>query len=357
MTRIAIPIVVLLFSGTGLVAIDESMGLAVSGVDVRTVLRVVAWLCSFVLVAQLLGMIVRARFRRRSGHLPPKLLTDVIQVTFWSLGFAALAVAEFGVTPGTAFATSGMVIAVIGFAVRSLVADLFYGITMAIERPFEIGNWIQLNDGIVGRVEEMSWRAVKLVTRENLRVVVPNTQLASEHIVNYDQPEPFWRKAMCVTLGYEVTPAQVQRMLEASVRQVPISAGIGRPPESRISGYNERGVEWELRFWLPDYPSSSEVYQQLQEAFLQYLRFSGVQIPRPREEIYIGALDQERDHDRRVVEDWIDHVPLFSVLAPADRLALQSRAGTHRIPGAWRSFGRASPDRRCMCCTKVRSTC
>jgi small-conductance mechanosensitive channel len=332
MRRLAVPILLLALGAVGLVlwTWEEPSAHAAQGA-VAALLRSLIWLAALWAMAVGAGIGVRAGFLRRSGHLPPKLLVDVVLALLWALGLAALAVVEFGVTPGTAFATSGVVIAVVGFAVRSLVADLFYGITMAIERPFEIGNWIQLSDGIVGRVEEMTWRAVKLVTKDNLRVVVPNTQLAAEHIVNYDQPERCWRKAMHVVLGYEVTPAQVQRILDATVRQVAESVAVGRPAEARINGYTERGVEWELRYWLPDYPSSSEINQRIQEAFLQHLRFGGIQIPRPREEVYVGALVEERDHDRKVSQDWIDQVALFAGISSDERSILQAGAAVHRL--------------------------
>ena len=331
MNRFLIPSLMLIACSAGLVALTNGLISDQGSSLTFPILRGGIWVASLWLLSDLLGMTVRAAFTRRSGHLPPKLLTDVTLFAFWALALGTVSVAEFGVTPGTAFATSGMLLAVIGFAVRSLLADLFYGITMAIERPFEIGNWIQLNDGIIGRVEQMTWRAVKLVTKENLRVVVPNTQLAAEHIVNFDQPERHWRKSIHIVLGYEVTPTQVQGILDATVQQVPESAAVARPVEAMINDYSERGVEWELRYWVPDYPTSSEVGQRIHEAFLQHLRFGGIQIPRPREEIYVGALDQERDHDRKMSHDWIDQVSLFSELTHDDRMTLQTRATAHRV--------------------------
>ena len=178
----------------------------------------------------------------------------------------------------------------------------------------------------------MTWRAVKIVTKDNLRVVVPNTQLAMEHIINYDQPQPMWRSNFRITLGYEVGPDQVKKMLAATVQQIAESANLPGAPEARIVGYSERGLDWELRFWLPDYASSSEVGQAVQEAFLQHLRFAGIRVPQPREEVFLGSVEDERLRLSESGKNWIDNIELFSGLTDADRSRLQETARTLRVP-------------------------
>lgn len=279
------------------------------------------------LVASRLGQLLLHRyFLRGNGRPPPQLLKNLLGAVIWLVLLSYLMVAEFGVTPSAALATSGLLLAIIGFAVRSLVADLFYGVTIAVERPFEIGDWIELADGTRGQVEEMTWRAVRLITPANLKVVVPHTKLAAEHIINFDQPEPCWRDSEQLTLPYEVTPSQVEQLLLATVREVPDSARINRIPEARITGYNDRGVEWELRYWLPSFDDASRVRQLWQTALLKNLRFAGLRVPRQAEEVYVSALDQERTSERLVADRWIDRVDLFRPLPVAERHRLQLEA-------------------------------
>jgi CRP-like cAMP-binding protein len=205
---------------------------------------------------------------------------------------------------------------------------------MAIERPFEIGEWVRLADGSTGRVEEMTWRAVKLISPENLKIVVPNAKLAMEEIVNFDQPERFWRKRHTLVLGYEVPPRQVSELLATAIREVPESAGIPRKPEARIIGYEEQGIEWELRFWVPDFDSGPEVTQKIHEALLRNMRFAGIRVPRPREEVFVAELMSERDSDRVSSESWIHHVELFQPLSAAEREQLQAVAHRQTVqPG------------------------
>jgi CRP-like cAMP-binding protein len=238
------------------------------------------------------------------------------------------------VPPTAALATSGMVIAVVGFAVRSLVADLFYGLTMAIDRPFEIGDWVQLNDGSIGKVSEMTWRAVKLVTRENLALSVPNSKLAVEEVRNFDQPERYWRKSQQLTLGFDVRPERVKELWSEAVAQVPESDRVPREAEAIITGLNEHGIEWELRYWLPDFDQAAAVSQRVHEALVRNLNFSGIQVPRRREEIYLGQLEDERASESSDRASWIDQVLLFAAVPEDQRMMIQAAATEYQLAPA-----------------------
>jgi small-conductance mechanosensitive channel len=283
------------------------------------------WLASIWLAMRVLTGVVRGRTERRTQRPAPALLLDLLAGTVWLVGLSGLAVVVFGVAPSAAFATSGMVIAVVGFAVRHMVADLFYGVTLALERPFEIGDWIQLQDEVIGRVSEMTWRAVKLVTPANIKVIVPNSTLAIEEIKNYDQPDSTFRSALQITLGYDVATDEAERLLLSAVEQVPESAALPHHPDARIVAYENHGVTWELRFWLPDFPTSARVTQLVNTALLRALYFAGISVPRRREEVFVGGLEQERAADAAVLENWIDRIALF---AP-----IPARGSRRSVPG------------------------
>jgi len=236
------------------------------------VLRVCAWAAGAALAVLLVNRLIRRRVKRRAGSEAPRLLLDLVGGAIALTAICAVAVIEFGVAPMAAVTTSGVVIAVLGFAVRHMIADLFYGVTLALERPFEIGNWIKVSDGTgdetIGRVDEFTWRAVKLVTRANLNVFVPNSIIATTRLTNFDQPEPMWRNTLRITLGYDVPVSQAERVLLSVVARVPESASLPATPEARVVEYEEYGVVWELRFWVPSYEACSRVTQRIHDALL-----------------------------------------------------------------------------------------
>jgi CRP-like cAMP-binding protein len=235
----------------------------------------------------------------------------------------ALAAAGFGYPLAGALTTSSVLLAILGFSLRSLIADLFYGITLALERPFEIGDWIAASDGTVGRVDEFSWRAVKLITRDNLKIVIPNNQIANAQVVNYHQPEPACRTKLRIALAHDVEPERAKRLLLSAVAAVPESTSLARSPEAVIVEAHGHAIVWELRFWAPDYPSLARVTQLVYEALLENLRVAGVQVAREQEELLLDALAPTRAREASAARDWPARVPLLAALAPEELAALR----------------------------------
>lgn len=100
-------------------------GAVLAGPAVERGLRVLLWPAATWVLARGAGMAVRLVFVRRSKHPPPPLLVDLLMAGLWLASVSIVAVREFGISPSAAFTTSGVLIAAVGFAVRSLRADLF----------------------------------------------------------------------------------------------------------------------------------------------------------------------------------------------------------------------------------------
>ena len=219
-------------------------------------------------------------FARRSDVPVPKVLIDMTGLLIWvAILFATLA-HVFHVNVSALVTTSGVTIAVIGFALRNMIADVFTGIALGIERPLKTGDWIELEDGSVGRVIEVNWRATRILTRDEVVKVVPNSFLATHLFANYHAPEEFFRDKFEIVLGYEVSPDQAERILLSAVCLVPESTRIPRKPEVRITDYTARGIQWELRYWVPNYPAMSRLRHDVQINVLKNLQFAGVRMPR-----------------------------------------------------------------------------
>ena len=330
MRNLVFPIAVAAVLLAGYLAVANDPILA--GPHVELGLRLLLWAALTLVLARVAALATQAIFSRRDKHPPPPLLINLLVASLWLASACIVAVQEFGISPSAAFTTSGVLIAVVGFAVRSLLADLFYGITMAVERPFEIGHWVKLTNGLIGRVDTMTWRAVKLATKDNLRVVVPNASLAGAIIINYDQPTRPWRQRLRVVLDHDVPAERVRGILDGAIRQVPACAALSQQPEAVIEALTGAGIEWELRFWLPDYESSTQVRQRIVESIHQHLRFAGIRPARSQEEVLVGSLGRQHAQEQASADRWIDLVELFRMLGDAQRQELQQRALTRRAP-------------------------
>ena len=167
---------------------------------------------------------------RWSRNAVPKLLTQMTLMLLIIIAVGIIMVQIYEVPTSGVLTTSGLFIAIIGFALRDMISDLFTGIALGIERPFSVGDWIQVPDGTVGRVVEMNWRSTRLITREEISVVIPNSELAISTFKNFSKPERAWRDEFEILLHQTVTIHQAERILLSAINQVPEIVAVGKQP-------------------------------------------------------------------------------------------------------------------------------
>lgn len=214
-----------------------------------------------------------------TGHTVPRVLVQLTTGVVLLVVTGIVLVQVFTLPISGVITTSTVFVAIVGFALRNMISDLFTGIALGIEQPFSLGDWIQIADGTVGRVVEMNWRSTRLLTREEISVVIPNSELALSTFKNYSKPGLAWRDEFDILMDQAVTAHQAERILISAVRQVPEIVAVHKPTEVRISKYTENGIVWQVRYWVPDYPSMSALRYEVQKSVLRNMHYAGLAIP------------------------------------------------------------------------------
>ena len=83
--------------------------------------------------------------------------------------------------------TSAVGAVVVGFALQDTLGNFFAGLAIQIEKPFRVGQWVQFGDR-EGQVQEITWRATKLRTKAGQFLIVPNSVISKEPVLNYSEP-------------------------------------------------------------------------------------------------------------------------------------------------------------------------
>jgi small-conductance mechanosensitive channel/CRP-like cAMP-binding protein len=239
--------------------------------------------------------IVDGLLRRLAGahHAPaaPRLVSDLARVIFF--GLAGVAVAGFVLDlPVTGLlATSGVLIAVLGFALRGVLSDVFSGIALNVEHPYRIGDWLQIGGGagsppVTGRVIEVNWRSTRLMTNDSTTVVMPNGLIAASRFVNYSMPEPCYRASLRVHLDPAIPVERARRILTTALLSVDHlladQTSNAHPSDVVVEGTDEAGVSYLLRFWVPDYGSEILCRNAVATAMLNTLHHAGLAVAAPR---------------------------------------------------------------------------
>lgn len=119
---------------------------------------------------------------------------------------------------GTAITT-----AVLTFVAQDTIKDLLGGLMISINKPFEVGNRIELEDGTVGIVEDMTARHVVLIGIDTVRHIVPNSKINTMRVINYS----YHRRDRAITIrfpvGYDSDMALVKKIIAKEVEDSPLT--------------------------------------------------------------------------------------------------------------------------------------
>jgi len=202
----------------------------------------------------------------RSSRPLPRIFSDLL-MTLVYLASLLVTLRAAGVEPGSLLTTSALLTAVIGLSLQDTLGNLFAGLAIHAQRPFELGHWIELETdrGMAGQVIEMNWRAVKILTTDNYEVAIPNAMLAKTPIRNYSVPDADVQRRVALVASSETSPRRLHSIILSAVSEL---KGIARPSvvtKAFVAG----GVEYDLRYFISRF-EDREVLESLVRERLWY---------------------------------------------------------------------------------------
>jgi CRP-like cAMP-binding protein len=263
---------------------------------------------------------------------PSRLLTDLAAAVIWAAA-ALLVIGHVLEVPLTGIlTTSGVAVAVLGFALRDMLASLVAGIALNVEQPYRIGDWLEVTPDKVGRVVEVGWLTTRLVNLDGIGLIVPNAQLATRGFNNFNRPSGAWRDQVTVILGYEVSPTRAERILLAAAAEIAAANATGRRPDAKIASCGENGVVWLLRYWLRDYAERMDIRHQVHGAVLRHLYKAGLAPTHQKLDLFHAPMPPRMLDHRTQLDTLLMRSELFGHLASEDLRTLAGAARRLRVP-------------------------
>lgn len=271
-------------------------------------------------ILQSLLLVVAVSAWERFAKPWPTIFLDVFRWLLVAGAFVAI-LYESGVNAGNLFTGSALVTAALGFALKDTLGNVFSGLAIHAEHPFEVGDWIQYdqNQAHIGRVVEINWRATKVITLDEAYVIIPNGQLAQASIRNFTKPEPWSRRSLFVVTPYQVPPQRVQTIILEAIRG---SFGVLEHPAPSVvtNAFLERGVEHWVRLFTTDFDKRDRVDGMARDRIWYALSRHGIELPVATHAVRLTELPApepesvEAAVERRV--QCLEHVGLLEPLGP-----------------------------------------
>jgi small-conductance mechanosensitive channel/CRP-like cAMP-binding protein len=211
----------------------------------------------------------------RVNRLPdrfPTIVQDAIVIGLFAVG-ATMILQE------KVFAATAVGAVVVGFALQNTLGNLFAGLAIQIEKPFRIGHWVRIAD-IDGLVSEITWRAVKVRTKSGNFVVVPNSKLAEDIIINYSEPTPETRIEVEVGVSYDSPPNFVKRVISDALKDHRAIQAV-RPPEVLLDKFADSSINYRVRVWTTEFDADERIRDAIRMAMYYAFKRVGIEIPYP----------------------------------------------------------------------------
>jgi small-conductance mechanosensitive channel len=232
----------------------------------------------------LAGLVTRFAERRTLSVPVTGLAHTTVRVAIWIVGGLVL-LQELGVAIMpilTALGVGGLAVAL---ALQDTLANLFAGVHILADRPIRVGDYVKLDSGIEGFVEDIGWRSTRIRLLSNNMAVVPNATIAKSAITNYALPEPRTSVDIPVRVSYDVDPDRIERILieEAMEAAAVVPGLLTNPPPgvSFIPGFGESALQCSLSCAIASYVDQYRAQHELRKRILRRFRAEQIEIPLP----------------------------------------------------------------------------
>jgi small-conductance mechanosensitive channel len=197
---------------------------------------------------------------------------------FITLVAVTILLQHLGVNVASLVVSLGVGSLAVGLAAQDTLANMFAGFVLMLDRPFRVGDRVRLASGELGDVETIGMRATRIRTTDETLLVVPNSLLVKDRLVNLTQPTRSVTTRAEVSVGFGSDLAVVKPLLvEAALSSPLIDAE--RTPDVVVQRFGEASVDLQVVFWVRDYMDQGACRSQVLEAI--YRRLLDADIARP----------------------------------------------------------------------------
>ncbi len=195
-----------------------------------------------------------------------------------------LSIWEIDITP--LLASAGIAGAAVAFAAKDTIANFFGGVSVFMDKPYKIGDYIVLDKGERGEVVSIGVRSTRIKTRDDIMITVPNSIIVNSKIINESAPVPNFRVRIPVSVAYGSDIDLVQEAL--------LEIATGNPnvlqdpaPRVRFREFGESSLNFELLCWAREPSARGLTTHELNCSVYKKFNELGVKIPFPQRDVHL----------------------------------------------------------------------
>lgn len=265
-----------------------------------TVIKISVAIVVTVTIAQLINRALAAYFKFATGKLKVdettySVVRRIITVTIYLIGITVV----ISLIPGLPDLVLGMAVSagiaaiVLALAAQQVLSNVFSGLSIAISRPFRVGDVVEMENEY-GTIEDITLRHTVIRTWQNKRVVIPNSRLSVDTVVNWTIGDltVLWKVDFGISYDSDIDLAR-SIILDEINKHPDVVHGEDREAKVRVTELGDFAVNLRALFWAPDRPTAWGTGAEIRESVKKRFDREGIEIPFPYRTV-VYKKDMER---------------------------------------------------------------
>jgi small-conductance mechanosensitive channel len=209
----------------------------------------------------------------------------VSHVVFFVLALLYILVI-WGVDPLPLVGSLGIAGLAVALALQPTLSNIFSGISLIVDKTFELGDIIKLDSGETGVVHRIGLRTTRIRTFSNEIIIIPNSTLANSKLENFYQPDRRVRIDIEFGVEYGVDPEFVKKITLNEVSKVKIR---DQNEDVRImfKAMGDSSLQFKVMFWVDDISKKWVAHQEAISRLYRRLYKEGIGIPFPQSTVWL----------------------------------------------------------------------
>ena len=194
---------------------------------------------------------------------------------------ATIVLAAFGVDLAGIMVSAGVITLGITFGAQEIISQFFSGIVLLSVRPFKKGDFVNLNgDSYVVHKVGVMYTEFENWDRDQI-VTMPNNSVSSAKMINYTKGTPRTRIFIYITVAYDANLTLAKELMIRAAKMHPhvINDHSCVPPNTRLTAFQDSGIEYRLACYVDDYDLSAHYAGQIREIMYKLFKDNDIEIP------------------------------------------------------------------------------
>ena len=222
--------------------------------------------------------------KKQGGGFPSTtMFTNFVWITVYSIGLLVILDAlDISIAPMlTALGIGGLAVSL---ALKDTLTDVFAGLHILLSKKVQPGDFISLDSGEMGYVQNITWRNTKMLERTNNIIHIPNTKLSNAIIKNYDSGDPSFSVKIPVGVGYDSDLDVVERVVMEvanDLHQYMDQMNKQSTPSFKFKGFGESSIDFMVYFRGNKYGDQNPIIHEFVKKLHKRFNEEGIDIPFP----------------------------------------------------------------------------